>query len=161
MAKFSDAKVEDRVWDIRYGWGVVTDTNDLSGGDYVLIVEFENEIYGSYTLDGFDRKTHKYPMLYWNEVRLPSAEEDKKPFKLVEYLKENIKPKKFNGTDKNWCFYYDTILKHFESGAHSNFQTVGTVYFTEEDIKKVIPKLEEEKITSEQLTHAFKELGWL
>ena len=158
MAKFESAKVGERVWDIIKGeWGRITKI--YKNLDYPLVVFFKS---GGcrYTLDGQTQRNERC-RLFWNEVRLPSAEEDKKPFKLVEYLEENIKPKKFNGTDKNWCFYYDTIFKHFESGAHSNFQIVGTVYFTEEDIKKVIPKLEEEKITSEQLRQAFKELGWL
>ena len=51
--------------------------------------------------DGRAEKKDANPTLFWNEIKLPAEEEDKKPFDLVEFLKKNLVPKEFKEDDDN------------------------------------------------------------
>lgn len=56
-------KKGDLVFDIRYGWGVITDIGNLS---YPIDVDF-NGRYDSYTIDGKDSEYHATPILSHTE----------------------------------------------------------------------------------------------
>ncbi|MFA5453578.1 MAG: hypothetical protein WC248_08405 [Candidatus Methanomethylophilaceae archaeon] len=63
---FRDAKVGDRVWDLRYGWGVVIDTSD---GD--LNASFmNNKIDRGYYFDGRHLSCDVTPTLFWDEIKI-------------------------------------------------------------------------------------------
>lgn len=84
--KFSNAKVGDKVYNILLGeWGTITNIDPYE--IYGIDVEF-SECRECYTFDGKIYKVDKNPILFWNEVKLPTAEEDRPPFNLENlYLK--------------------------------------------------------------------------
>lgn len=72
---FSNAKVGDRVWDIRKGWGTVECTD--FGPDYSLRVEFDEFDDGgdeTFTIDGKYLFHDKNPTLFWDEVKFDVPE---------------------------------------------------------------------------------------
>lgn len=88
--------------------------------------------------------------------------EYEEPFNLVEFLKENIEPTKFNCDKDNWCFKMlnTEIIQVWCCTA----KCIGTFYFkskTEEQVYILEKKLKEEKVTPMQLLGALEELGWL
>lgn len=89
MSKFDNAKVGDKVFSTVYGWGVIILLSQLDQ-EFPIIVEFDTGKRKNYRDDGKNFFSEKYPNLYWNEVKLPTEEEDKKPFDLVEFLRENL-----------------------------------------------------------------------
>ena len=60
-----DAKVGNKVWDSRKGWGVVNELRYSS--DYPILVDFADD-YESYTLDGYYYKDDVNPSLFWDEI---------------------------------------------------------------------------------------------
>ena len=58
---FEDAKVGDKVWDSRKGWGVVNELRYSS--DYPILVDFADDC-ESYTLDGYYYKDDVNPSLF-------------------------------------------------------------------------------------------------
>lgn len=65
---FENAKVGDAVWDLRYGWGKVTDVLDWCC-DYRVRADFKRDA-SCYDFNGFDRSSDLTPMLYWSEVEI-------------------------------------------------------------------------------------------
>ena len=74
MKQFSNAKVGDKVWDIRFGWGEITEIRKKDG--YPITVEFyddDNVIVDIYTLDGkCTADSDKNPILFWNKFEIPN-----------------------------------------------------------------------------------------
>ena len=62
---FECAKVGDKVWESRKGWGVVNEVGYSS--DYPLLVDFADDC-ESYTLDGYYYKDDVNPSLFWDEI---------------------------------------------------------------------------------------------
>lgn len=62
---FETAKVGDKVWDSRKGWGVVDELRGSS--DYPILVDFVHE-YESYTLNGYYFEDDVNPSLFWGEI---------------------------------------------------------------------------------------------
>ena len=79
MATFSDCKVGDRVWDLRFGWGKVISTNFCD--DWPLEVEFEGINRGStrrsYSYGGKEYESFSNPTLFWSEVKIVPPERPK------------------------------------------------------------------------------------
>ena len=101
MTKFDNVKVGDKVWSTIFGWGEIVAINKDDNfplkvffGDYREEFDFEGRYW-----------EHSLVTLFWNEIKLPSNEEDKKPFNLVEYLRENLEPKEFIYKDNNIFLY--------------------------------------------------------
>ena len=63
---FEDAKVGDRVWDIRSGWGEVRGTN--SSVSYPIAVYFQSEEFKTYTVGGLYDEDDIIQSLFWDEV---------------------------------------------------------------------------------------------
>jgi len=83
-------------------------------------------------------------------------------FNLVEFLKDNIKPREFNEFQKNWCFE-EGVGNRIYINLHNHRLTIGAFYF---DICKnsyiiLEDVLEENNITPNNLKVALKELGWI
>jgi len=86
--------------------------------------------------------------------------EYEEPFNLVEFLKENIEPKKFEINKENYSFtiHKDIINIKFESIN----ETLGTFYFRViTSLYDVDNILFEKEVTASQLKTALKELRWL
>lgn len=94
MNKFTNVEVGNRVWDILYGWGTVTKVDkkydkftvefDRLVWDIDVVHRLEKEYLMSGIVDG-----EYIARLYWNEIKFPSAEEDK-CFNLKEYIKTTL-----------------------------------------------------------------------
>lgn len=161
MAKFDNAKVGDRLWSLEWNcWGTITTIN--YNEEFPLFFITDNG--DAFTSLDYDGKTQEDGLVvfYWNEVHLPTAEEDKKPFDLFKFLKENLITKEYSMYGDNYYIYYD-----YESGNYYVYnendkcETFGLIYFEKENIIKVVNTLQENKITPHQLKEAFKKLGWL
>lgn len=60
-----DAKVGDKVWDTRKGWGVVDEIR--YSNEYPILVNFGYDC-ESYTLDGYYFEDDVSPSLFWDEI---------------------------------------------------------------------------------------------
>lgn len=152
---FRNAKVGDRVWDLRFGWGAVTNIEETA--IYPITVLFGNNRGDrSYTTDGKISIDDINPTLFWGETKL---EITVKPFDLKEFLKENLEPKNFKIGDCNLFLAFNT---GWYIGKSKRNNVIGTVYFKiKTDDVYILETLNEEQITPEQLKQAYKELGWL
>lgn len=158
MAKFDNAKVGDRVFSTIYGWGKVFSV-DKTDVHFPLVIEFDKNIRMCYRSDGTTNGLNKFPNLFWNEVKLPTDEEDKKPFDLVEFLRENLEPKEFKKMENNHYLYYDTSINEWRE---TQVQTIDfTTVFFKSVTDNIILELSYQKIKPHQLKQAYKELGWL
>lgn len=158
MSKFSNAKVGDRVYDVVHGWGTV-DGFSRGGLQEFLKVKLDNGYTQLYLLNGKITEDDANPTLFWNEVKLPTEEEDKKPFYLVKYLEENLSPADFTKDVSNYylCYdYCDDEWKRFVA-IHKDILTAYFISICD----TVLETLTNEKITPQQLKQAYKELGWL
>lgn len=165
MAKFSNAKVGDKVFSSIFGWGkIVGIYNECICS---VQVEFDNGDTVGYMFDG--RRfgdDDKYPTLFWNEFHIPTDEEDKSPFDLVEFLKESVSSVEFFEGEDNYFVFYHSYLKKFYLRCDnfikiSNVNNLPVVYLDSGDFNAVVAKLNERNITPKQLKQAYKELGWM
>lgn len=164
MAKFDNAKVGDKVWSVICGDGIIVSIN--LNCQYPITVNFKEHPNKSFDTEGRSYINYN-PELFWNEVKLPTEEEDKKPFDLVEFLKENFTKVDFTPWNDNLFIYYDYNRKELLIQEESIDDNIGTVYLKFNDIvnpsriNSVISKLNESKVVPHQLKQAYKELGWL
>lgn len=166
MAKFDNAKIGDNVWSSKKGWGKITKIDNSKVYDLLEVTFLISSNYDiekiTYTFDGRESLLDLYPTLFWNEVKLPTEKEDKKPFDLVEFLRENLKPKEFEYGKRNRYISYEYDLKEFEYCVDYHSEDIGTVYIEElDDYPKTISELTINEVTPQQLKQAYKELGWL
>ena len=164
MAKFDNAKKNNRVWSVQHGWGTVI---DFSEGyvHWFFQVKFDNGYDQWYFPDGRAEKKDANPTLFWNEIKLPAEEEDKKPFDLVEFLRENLEPEEFIVGAENIAFIYNYANNTWEIGIY-NFTHIETTYISkisEEDylFNDILDVLIEKQVTPQQLKQAYKILNWL
>lgn len=161
MAKFDNAKVGDKVFSTVYGYGKI---HEILSKDktYPIGVDFGNaKIY--FTTDGYNCTMDKYPSLFWNEFHIPTNEEDKKPFDLVEYLKENLQPVEFNEDKFNYFLTYNVRSKELEFNASMICIDIHLTYFhlNSDELKSIEKVLNDNKVTIQQLKQAYKILNWL
>ncbi|MBM6876288.1 hypothetical protein [Fusobacterium mortiferum] len=76
MAKFDSAKVGDRVYDILRGWGTIV-AIELNQ-ECPIYFNADIDSFCTFTLDGKRSEIDKNPTLFWNEVDLPTEDEDVK-----------------------------------------------------------------------------------
>ena len=78
--RFKDVRVGDRLWSSTKGWGEVEEIDMASS--HPLRVFFQHRACPhTYTLEGFNLTTDKYPELHYDEIKF---EEPEKPKRLVE-----------------------------------------------------------------------------
>lgn len=163
MEKFRTAKVGDKVWCVKFGWGTIYKIYDDE--IYGIKVEYIDTKgmtqYDSFTFDGKYYKSDINPILFWNEIKLPTTEEDKKPFNLVEFLKDKTESIPFEGRGTNYYIYYDSSRKNFSYDYVSDYDRIGTVYLRKDGIQDIVKELNKNKATQQQLKDAYKELGWI
>lgn len=80
MKQFKNAKVDDQVWSIKYGWGIITNINNGSI-DYPITVKYPTKSTTVYTLDGKWNSDDIHPEIYWDVV---TFEYPKQPKRLVK-----------------------------------------------------------------------------
>jgi hypothetical protein len=115
MAQFEDAKVGDRVWSLRYGWGEVSEENVSD----VVTTMFNGEEKCWFT-NGKRLSSDLNPTLFWDEVKIISPERPKEHeckyekvnaehcicgnFKLISYQrpKEECEACEFLNENRDW-----------------------------------------------------------
>lgn len=65
---FEDAKIGDKAWCMRTGWGEIRDIRQKER--YSIAVHFPNEEYKWYTVDGFYDDDDVTRSLFWDEVTI-------------------------------------------------------------------------------------------
>lgn len=161
MAKFDNVRKGNRVWSVVHNWGTVA---EMSKGDRhtVFQVDFDNGKLEMYILDGRRNEKDLNPTLFWNEFHIPTDEEDKKPFDLVEFLKENLEPKEFEQNTNNIYLHFSYVTNRCNWSSTIMIECIGEVYFeVNNELSHIVDILNENKITSKELKQAYKELGWL
>lgn len=163
MEKFRTAKVGDKVWCVKFGWGTIYKIYDEE--IYGIKVEYIDAKgmtqYDSFTFDGKYYKSDINPILFWNEIKLPRVDEDKKPFNLVEFLKDKTEPIPFTNGTSNYYIYYGSLKEKFYCDSSSVSDRIGTVYLRQDGIQDIVKELNENKVTQQQLKDAYRELGWI
>lgn len=163
MEKFRTAKVGDKVWCVKFGWGIINEIccDNIYGVSVEYIDKKGMTQYYSFTFDGKDYPSDINPILFWNEIKLPTKEEDKKPFNLVEFLKDKTAPVQFRNDASNCYIYYGSLGEKFYCDRTSASDRIGTVYLRQDGIQDIVKELNENKVTPQQLKDAYKELGWI
>lgn len=65
LEMLKDARIGDRVYCLKHGWGVITHVGDPQKTDYPITVGFESAVGGTYTLGGLDYVLDLHPVLFW------------------------------------------------------------------------------------------------
>lgn len=165
MAKFSNAKVGDNVWNSVFGWGEIISVDKYAC--YGITAQFPysdaSTIKGKYTFDGYACTEDKYPVLFWNEFHIPNEKEDKKPFDLIELLRNNLEPTEFVPEEHNNTINYSHRDIRFFYNYTIFLDRITEVYFknTKEEIVEIINILNKNQVTLKQLKQAYKILGWV
>lgn len=166
MEKFSNAKVGEGVWSSIHGWGNIIGGAPVSTSRDIAVAFDDGDYIETFYYDGRLSKDDKYPTLFWNEFHILTDEEDKRPFDLVEYLRDNIEPTEFVAGAENVTFSYDYLNNSWNIGVY-NFVYVETIYISkkseEEDylLNDILNVFAENKVTPQRLKQAYNELGWL
>lgn len=128
-------KKGDRVFDIDYGWGEVTETHYLETTLYPILVKFQtSSVY--YTLDGKWAHGDSYLKLSFTEYDFVNGGfSQERPINYNDYIG---KWGKF--WNDNPEYFTIGILKGYEQGSHKPFQSVSLDFqnfkpLTEEQIK--------------------------
>lgn len=163
MPKFTNAKINDKVWSSIDGYGEIKEINKVSNPNFPIKVLFNNGICKSFTKNGEESMASVYPTLFWNEFHIPKDNEDIKPFNLVRFLKENLEPKKFEYDTNNITLYFThSLINYWRWSGSTTTEDIGVVYFRKNDkLDNIVDTLNHHKITPQQLRDAYKELGWL
>ena len=66
---FKDAKVGDRVWDMRFGWGVIV--SDTHTKESPLYIKFDSSHAKHYNLQGIHYYFNTIQTLFWDEFEIP------------------------------------------------------------------------------------------
>jgi hypothetical protein len=104
---FRDAKVGDRVWSMKWGWGDIRKINyEYSTVDYQ---SFKNNLLYKFNWDGRENSEDTSPTLFWDEV------------KIVPPPKPKSKVKKVIG---GWTCYYKPCGKDGEDKWPPRFSSV-------------------------------------
>jgi hypothetical protein len=98
---FESAKVGDRVWSMRHGWGVVTHI-----GDNKIYTRFENQIWDCvFTICGRFSAEDLNPTLFWNELKFDIPQ---KPIKMKLIHSVEVPDITFKPTSGEY-FYYPSV----------------------------------------------------
>lgn len=161
MAKFSNIKIGQEVWSVQYGWGIVDRFNTTVNNYKLFQVKFDNGDCEWYFEDGRVNIDNVNPTLFWNEVKLPTEEENEESFNLVEFLQSNVSYVEHDTSANNYFISYDYMDNCFDYNCSSIIEYIGVVYLDSSDFEYVVSELNRHNITPQQLKKAYRELGWL
>lgn len=160
MSKFDNARVGDRVFDLLKGWGTIVEIR--KNEEYPIYVNADIDSFCTFTLDGKRYVKDLTPTLFWSEVNIPTDEEDRNPFNLVEFLRENTRCVEFDIGKNNYCIHYDEENGILDIGYLLFLDYLGTVYLDgDSNLDYIVKKLNEHKVTPKELKDAYKLLGWI
>ena len=116
-----DAKVGDKVWDTRKGWGVVDETR--YSNEYPILVNFGHD-FESYTLEGYYFEDDVNPSLFWDEIVIEA------PPKPLPKLAVDTKVLVWNNSrahaqKAHFCCFEDGKMFTYESGRTSFTKALG------------------------------------
>ena len=103
---FETAKVGDRVWCMRAGWGEIRDDRRASAA-YPIHVYFSNDEFKTYTVDGLYDADDITQSLFWDEVKIEAPQ---KPLPDLE-----VDAKVLVWSDHR-CLKLKRHFSHFENG---------------------------------------------
>lgn len=109
---FETAKVGDRVWCMRSGWGEIRSIS--SSKSYPLAVYFTNEEYKTYTTEGLHDEEDLSRTLFWDEVVIKAPVKPMPVFqvdtKVIVWDSSTPKTKRyfshFSSSGEMMCFIY-------------------------------------------------------
>ena len=131
MKMFENAKVGDRVWDIRFGWGKIIEVDKDILDPYAIKVKFDNEEMTYYDADGYYNVNDINPTLFWNEFEIPE-EVFKRPLPKLEIdtkvLVKNNGDEKWN--KKHFAGWTDDGRIKCWFGGCTSWSTYGKKYHT-------------------------------
>ncbi|MFW5872138.1 MAG: hypothetical protein ACOCUT_03440 [bacterium] len=110
---FSRAEIENKVYDIKFGWGKIIDI--LHNDTYPFLVEFPNYKTKTYTYDGRVYDDAAVPNLWWDEWIIEPPESALKPkqYIYIPNTQINAEPLISKYTQKNDEPKYCCNCKHF------------------------------------------------
>lgn len=152
---FSDAKIGDRVWDIKYKWGTIEKITSQ-----LIYVEFDilKESNSFYIIYYFNGKENGYigekfgQTLFWDEIKFEIPE---KPFDLEKELRE-LDIIEFRTGKDNYFLTWSNKWKCINSYSMINLQDPFSICFTEESINNFMDNIKDKEITKEQFFAAYK-----
>lgn len=68
---FKDAQIGDRVWDIRYGWGIIVNNTHQGINERLILCRFNEKECYHFTVTGKSLPNDLHPTLFWNEFKIP------------------------------------------------------------------------------------------
>lgn len=127
-------KIGDRVFDIIFGWGKVTEVYYFQNRDYPVSVQFENSII-KYTYDGKWNTADSYSRLSFIEYGFDDRFSQERP---VNY--EDCIEKWGKFWNDNPEYFTIGILKGYEQDSHKPFQSISLDFqnfepLTDEQVK--------------------------
>ena len=127
-------RVGDRVFDIIFGWGKVTEVYYFQNRNYPVSVQFENSII-KYTYDGKWNTADSYSRLSFTEYGLDDKFSQERPIDYTEYI-----GKWGRFWNDNPEYFTIGILKGYEQDSHKPFQSISLDFqnfepLTDEQIK--------------------------
>lgn len=152
---FKNAQVGDRAFDILRGWGTIIAIK--LNQEYPIYFNADIDSFCTFTLDGKRDKIDKNPTLFWNEVKLPTQEEDKKPFDLESELKK-LEIVEFKDSESNFSLFWNYCCNDIVYFINRTVQIPSVLYFTEKSIKNFMNNIEDKKISKEQFFKAYKKV---
>lgn len=161
--KFSNAKIGDKVYNILLGeWGIITSIEPCE--IYGIRARF-NEYSDGYTFDGKSYTIDNNPTLFWNEVKLPTVEEDKPPFNLEQFIADSLEPTPYEMEryDELFTIFYSDIDHDFHVQSSMAYIPRGLYFIAKNDMvsDKILKVLRKNAVSYKQLDKVFRNLGWI
>jgi hypothetical protein len=105
LETFEDAKIGDRVWNERHGWGTISSTTNRKA--FPLAIDFDNSHFDSYTKGGRWDLDDLNPTLFWDEIHFDIPP---KPKKMVKKTVDVwINPEVFTGISQGGGYFYLSV----------------------------------------------------
>lgn len=161
--KFSNAKIGDKVYNILLGeWGIITGIEFYQ--IYGIRARF-NEYSDRYTFDGKSYTIDNNPTLFWNEVKLPTIEEDKPPFDLEKFIVDSLEPTPYEMEryDELFTIFYSNVDHDFFIQSSMAYIPRALYFKTKSDISwdDILLTLSQNAVSWKQLDDAYNQLGWI
>lgn len=104
ITTFETAKVGDRVWSIKEGWGKISRID--YGSDYPLSVKYDISGNDTFTFGGYEFRSDPMRTLFWDEIVI------KAPVKPMPVLQVDAKVLVWEGSSRNKFYRH---FSHFEN----------------------------------------------
>ena len=147
---FKNAKIGDRVWDFRRGWGTIKQI-DFNTKYPLKVVFDEYDGDETFNIEGKEYNNLK-PTLFWDEIKF---EIPKKPLSLEDELRK-LEIKEFENGAVNYYLLWDNEYKKIKQNFVNYCQNPFDIFFTEDSLFNFINNIKNKKITKEQFFTAYK-----